>query len=196
MAITGTYDTQKWVKGPIKIYMNATLPADNLYPALTLGVPATGQVLGLTETGAKISGTFTESSEDADELSAPANKIISAEQMTVETTYKQIEDFTINQMMTPTGKSVVTAGVAEGIQFGGAPTIAAAAKPNVLCVGPLTSDPTKYMAFMLYSAINTSGIGFNWTKKASGGIPVKLEGQSIATRTAGNQVGAWWKTLA
>lgn len=196
MPVTGTYNTNELVKGPVKIYLDAPLAADGAVVALTAGVPSTGLVAGLTVGGPKVTIGYTESSEDADEVTAPFNKIISAESILVEFEMFQLEDMPRMAKLAPTGTYFLNAAVSEGIKFGGLATIPAAAKPNVLIVGPLTSDPTKFMAIQLFSAINTSGISWEWTKRQSSRTPIRLEGQSIPSRTPNNQVAIWWKTLA
>ncbi|HMV87928.1 MAG TPA: hypothetical protein PLD20_24385 [Blastocatellia bacterium] len=196
MPVTGTYNTAEIVKGPIKMYVNVPLPADNAVLALTSGVPASGLVVGLTVGGAKVSFTYSETSEEADETTTPFNKIISAETLSLEAEIYQIEDMTRLAWLAPTGAYFINAGATEGLKFGGATTIPSGAKPSVLAVGPLTSDPTKYLAVQFFSAINTAGIAFDWTRKKSSSIPIKLEAQAVTTRTAGNQAGIIWKTLA
>ncbi len=196
MAITGSFNTAEIVRGPLTIYLNAPLPADNAVLSLTAGVPASGLKLGLTVGGAKINFTYSESSEEADEVATPFNKIISAESLSIEAEMYQIEDMTRLAWLTPNGTYFINAGATEGLKFGGITAIPSGAKPSVLAVGPLTSDPTKYLAVQLFSAINTSGLAFDWTRKKSSSIPVKLEAQAVTTRTAGNQSAIIWKTLA
>lgn len=196
MAVTGSFNTAEIVRGPLKIYLNAPLPADNAVLALTAGVPASGLLLGLTVGGAKVNFTYTESSEEADEVATPFNKIITAETLALEAEMFQIEDMTRMAWLSPNGAYFINAGATEGLKFGGATSIPSGAKPSVLAVGPLTSDPTKFLAVQLFSAINTAGLAFDWTRKKSSSIPVKLEAQAVTTRTAGNQSALIWKTLA
>lgn len=196
MPITGTLNTAEIVRGPLAIYLNVPIPADGAFLALTAGVPASGLKLGLTVGGAKITFGYSEASEEADETAIPFNKIISAETITLEAEIYQIEEMTRLGWLSPTGTYILNAGATEGLKFGGTTGIPAGAKPSVLAVGPLTSDPTKFLAVQLFSAINTAGIGFSWTRKKSSSIGIKLEAQAVTTRTAGNQAGCLWKTLA
>lgn len=196
MAITGTYNTNEIVRGPLKMYVNVPLPADNAVLALTAGVPASGLVLGLTVGGAKINFTYTESAEEADEVATPFNKIISAETLSIEGEIYQIEEMTRLAWLAPNGGYFLNVGATEGLKFGGLTAIPSGAKPSVLAVGPLTSDPAKFLAVQIFSAINTAGLAFDWTRKKSSSIPIKLEAQAVTTRTAGNQSAIIWKTLA
>lgn len=195
MAVIGSFNTSEIVKGPLKIYLNAPLPSDNAYLTLTAGVPASGMLAGLTKSGAKVTIKSTQSGEEADELTAPFNQVINADELSIEWEGWQMEDMDRLAFLTPNGTRVTTSGVADGLQFGGILTIPSGAQPSVLAVGPLKSDPTKFLVVHLFKAINTNGLGWDWTKKNSSSVAVKMQGQSVTTRTAGNQIGNVFKTL-
>lgn len=196
MAVTGSQTTSEIIRGPLAMYLNVPLPADGAVLALTAGVPASGLKLGLTVGGAKVTFGYSQTQEEADETTTPFNVIINAETITLEAEIYQIEEMTRLAWLAPNGTYFLNAGASEGLKYGGTTAIPSGAKPSVLAVGPLTSDPTKYLAVEIFSAINTAGLAWDWTRKKSSSIPIKLEGQAVTTRTAGNQTGVIWKTLA
>lgn len=196
MPVTGSRDITKILRGPTVAIVNGPVPADGAIVPLTAGLPASGVNLGLTEAGWKISATYTETSEEADETAVPFNKIVDVETLSAACSMFQVEDFALLKLMTPTGTYTLNAGVSEKITFGGAIAISATAKPSIMIIGPQTTTPSLYVYVIIYQAINTAGIEFDWTRKQSVRVPITLEAVAQASRTAGDQAGAIVKLLA
>lgn len=190
------------LKGPCSVWINLAVPA--AAGRLTLDADGTPDAtanptawnVGLTVGGAKYSFKYSETSEEADELTAPFNKIISADNCTIQ--FEMWQSDNVNKLLqafAPSGTYATGVGYEE-IAFGGSLAIPAAAKPSVAIIGQRTSDPTKFFVVHLYSAINTAGLEGTFTKKNSMSIPITLEGQSVSTRAAGDQVGKIWHIIA
>lgn len=195
MPVTGTRTVTEMLRGPVEGYFNVPLPADGAVLALAAGVPASGHKFGLSKAGAKVTFTYTESSEEADEDTTPINTIITADSITIEAELWQMSDFLRLAFLSPTGTYFLNAAVTEGLKYGGIAAIPTGAKPSVLLVVPTVADPTMYFCVQIFSSINKAGLAFDLTRKNSASTPIKMESQSVSTRSANNRAGVVWKQL-
>jgi hypothetical protein len=194
MATTGSRDATKCIIGPGWLYLNVPVPAST-NPAtpvaltITNGVPAptTGLLVGYTKDGNKFSSGFSQTSIEADESKAPLWQQIDTETLTIEGSLMQVVDPEVITTMLPNATYLAASGL---WTFGGAPNIPIAAQPSVLLVG-LQRPPndTKWVAAMIYQAMNSEAFVLNLTRKAAAETPYKFEGQAIGTRIIGDQLG-------
>lgn len=198
MAGTATnQDITKITRGPGKFWLNLAVPSGGARLTLfTDGTPdatanPSAKQLGLTRAGSKVSLKTSLTKNEADELTAPYRQILASDDMSVEGEWLQLEDFTLLKVLTPNGTFGSGSGY-EQITVGGQQTIPSLALPSGALIWPSAADATKFCVAHMYQALNTAGLEFTINRKTDAGSNYKFEGQSITSRTAGDQVGNLW----
>lgn len=66
---------------------------------------------------------------------------------------------------------------------------------GVALIFPTKADPTKFMTYNLYKALNDSGLANQIRRRGLGNNPVAFKGFAITSRAAADQVGNFWKQI-
>lgn len=148
--------------------------------------------LGMTEGGEEWSVKPTKTDFFADEFTNPITSRITTEEALISGALLQISDMAVMQIMNPTGTRSDVGG-SEGMTFGGLGTIT---YRSFAVVWPVEGDSTKFTVFHLYKAFNDQGIAAQITTKKLGSSPFALRGYAITTRTAGDQVGRFFRQVS
>lgn len=194
-------DVTKIFRGPSKVWLNVAIPAAGGRITLhTDGTPESvanpnAKQLGLTKAGCKITMNFAVQNSEADELTAPYRTTITSDEMTAEGEWLQLLDFDLWKALIPNATYGSGSGYVE-VSVGGNTAVSANAQPSVAIIAPTLADPTKFVVAHIYKAVNTAGAQINITKAEDASSPFKLEGRSITTRAAGDQVGKFWQQVA
>lgn len=201
MAGTATnQDVTKITRGPGKVWVNLAIPSAGARLTLyTDGTPdatanPSAKQLGLTRAGTKVSIKNGVTKNEADELTSPYRTILASDDMSLEGEWLQLEDFALLKVMTPNGTFSTASGY-EQITVGGLTVIPAVAQPSVALIWPSAADATKFCVGHLYQGQNSGGLEFTINRKTDAGANFKFEGQSIASRAAGDQVGNLWHQI-
>jgi hypothetical protein len=194
MAVTGTRDATKCIIGPGWLYLNVPVPAEGTPVGITMSAtvppipqPSTGLLVGYTKDGNKFTSGFTQTAIEADESKAPLWQQIATESLTIEGTLMQVIDPAVVAAMLPSATYSAASGL---YTFGGAVTVPAAAQISVLLVGQQrVPNDGKWVAAMIYSAMNGEAFVLNLTRKAAAETAFKFEAQPVGTRKIGDQLG-------
>jgi hypothetical protein len=191
------YATPNIPTGPGDVWINVELPTvlNELTLDPTTWTPdstasATCVHLGkISPDGLTITWKPTFEGQMSDETSAPYRYTLAGEEAVISGRWLQVLDSAILLKMTagaaqrtPTGKSV--------IDFGGLTTFSTY---SVAVIWKMAEDPTKAVVFHLFKAFNEAGLELGIKRGADAGSPFSLRGLAISTRTAGQQIGQFWK---
>jgi hypothetical protein len=192
--LTGSRDATKCIIGPGWLYLNVPVPAQNTPVSITMStgtppipVPTQGLLVGYTKDGNKFTSGFTQTAIEADESKAPLWQQIATETLTIEGTLMQVVDPAVVAALLPNATYTSASGL---YTFGGAVTVPAAAQVSALLIGQQrTPNDSKWVAAMLYSAMNGEAFVLNLTRKAATESSYKLEAQPVGSRPIGDQLG-------
>lgn len=148
--------------------------------------------LGMTEGGEEWSVKPTKTDFFADEFTNPITSRVTAEEALISGSLLQISDMAVMAIMNPTATRSDVGG-SEGLTFGGLGSIV---YRSFAVIWPVEGSTTLYTVFHLYKAYNDQGIAAQITSKKLGASPFALRGYAITTRTAGDQVGRFFRQVA
>lgn len=191
------YNTAMVELGPGDIWLNVAVPSSGARVTLhTDGTPEsvanpTAKHLGMTLEGARLIYTPNLTNYESDEQTAPIITQNTTEEMRIEGSALQILDMALMTYMLVGGTFGSAAGYEQNT-IGGKQTVATF---TVLYVAPIFADPTKFFVCNLYKAYNAAGITADLSRKKMAVVPFNFFGLSISSRTAGDQLGNFWKSL-
>lgn len=147
--------------------------------------------LGMTEGGEEWSVKPTKTDFFADEFTNPITSRVTAEEALISGSLLQISDMAVQAVMNPTATRSDVGGT-EGLTFGGLGTIT---YRSFAVIWPVEGESGLYTVFHLYKAYNDQGIAAQITSKKLAASPFALRGYAITTRTAGDQVGRFFRQV-
>lgn len=147
--------------------------------------------LGMTLEGAKLIYTPSLTTFESDEQTAPIITTLGGEEAKIEGAALQVLDMALMTYLM-TGATFSSAAGYEENSFGGKQTVATY---TVAYIAPVYADPTKFFVVQLYKAYNAAGISMDVSRKKMATIPFSFTALSVGTRAAGDQIGAFWKSL-
>jgi hypothetical protein len=190
MPSTGAYDPTQFVIGPGKLYFGCAPPADtmSLSTIITSGVPSDGHLVGYTKSGTTFHSGITQTGYEVDEVKSPVYFNITAETISIDGTLVQLDDIEALKAMLP-NYSFTTP---DTFHVGGLVTLPTTSYPSVLVIGQNRKSPTKHVAAMVYSSLNTAEFIMAVTRANPSETNFTFTGQAIGTRSAGDQLGQLW----
>lgn len=188
------------VAGPGKLYAGLAIPGTNGRLILhTDGTPDSTQNpsalhLGYTEGGAEMKLGHSLTNFMADESNFPIISRVTSEEASISGSLLQTLDFDIQILLHPLAVRSNLAGT-QGMTFGGDTSFDYS---SVAVIFPIegSSGPVVYGVFHLYKAVNDAGMAAKVTSKALGASPFAFKGHAVPTRTAGDQVGRYYRQTA
>lgn len=196
-----TYDATKIVLGPADLWLNVAVPSSGarLTVAADLTPDATANPscvhLGMTAAGCTFEYKPTVQDFESDELTAPHLSRIITEQATIKGEFLQVFDWNILEKMSVGGTKTINTSTTSGyhsMTVGGLSTVSTF---PIALIGQDINTSTLYWVIQLYKTYNKSGFTFQVTRKDQSKAPFEFSGLAITTRTAGDQVANYWKSL-
>jgi hypothetical protein len=191
------YATPNIPTGPADVWINVELPTvgSELTLDATTWTPdstasATCVHLGkISPDGLTLTWKPTFEGQMSDETSAPYRYVLGNEEATISGRWLQVLDAAILAKMTP-GASQRTPVGKSVTDLGG--TVAFSTY-SVAVIWKMAEDPTKAVVFHLFKAFNEAGLELGIKRGSDSGSPFSFRGLAISTRTAGQQIGQFWK---
>jgi hypothetical protein len=146
---------------------------------------------GVTRSGAKHSIKPTYTKYGADEFRASLVTNVDALEMMIAAELLAVTDMdVVKNLLAGIGTYSTSSGYKQ-VTIGSL----AIAYQCIASIFPLIEDTTKWGVFNIYSTINESGIEWEQSRKALGGMPVSFSGFEITTRAAADTLGNYWKQI-
>lgn len=199
------YDADKIILGPADLWINVAVPSVGARLSVALasdGTPTPDATanssaihLGMTKAGCTFEYKPEIQEFGSDELTAPHLSRLITESLTLKGEFLQVFDWDILEAMSVGGTKTKNTSTTSGYHqetFGGKSSFSTY---PVALIGPDIAAPTKYWVIQLYKAYNADGFTFNVTRKDQSAAPFTFKGLSITTRTVGDQIGNYWKSL-
>lgn len=183
--------------GPGDIWLNHALPGAGARITLhTDGTPESvanpsAVHLGMTTDGAKLIYTPNITEFESDEQTAPIIVQNVKEVLGIQGNMVQVLDTALLAYLIPGGTRSTGSGYEE-IAIGGKQTVSTF---TVSYIAPIYADVTKFLVLTLYKAWDKAGIAMDVSRKKLSSVAFDFQGQAIATRAVGDQVGKLWKSI-
>lgn len=195
-----SYDSTKIILGPGDLWAKVSVPSAGARMTLyTDGTPdatanTTAKHVGMTKAGCEVSYKPSTADFEADELTSPFLSRLITEELAIKGEMFQVFDFALLYAMTVGGtyntNTSTTSGYEE-LTIGG---LSAITTYSIALIAPDINAPTtKWVTVQLYKSYNSAGWNFTVTRKQPASLPFEFKGLSVATRTAGDQVGNIFK---
>jgi len=196
-----SYDATKIVLGPADLWLNVAVPSAGA--RLTVAADLTPDAsanpsaihLGMTKAGCTFEYKPEIQNFGSDELTAPHLSRIITESLSIKGEFLQVYDWSILEKITVGGTKTINTSTTSGfhqLQMGG---LSAISTYPIALIGQDINTSTLYWVIQLYKTFNKSGFTFSVTRKDQSSVPFEFDGLAITTRTAGDQVGNYWKSL-
>lgn len=192
-----SYNTNYVELGPGDVWIGTALPgAAGMVTLHTDGTPESVanpscKHLGMTQEGAKLIYTPSLVTFESDEQTAPIITQLGGEEAKIEGAALQVLDMALMTFLI-TGATFSSAASYEKNSIGGKQSVATF---TVTYIAPVYADVTKFFVVSLYKAYNSAGVSMDVSRKKMATIPFSFTGLSISSRAAGDQLGAFWKSL-
>lgn len=196
-----SYNGDKIVLGPSDVWLGVSVPSAGarLTVAADLTPDATANPtcvhLGMTESGVTFSYKPEIQDFSSDELTAPHLSRIISESMTLKGNFLQVFDWDILEKMTVGGTKTKNTSTASGYHSLTAGGLSSISTFSIAVIGPDIANSSLYWVIQLYKTYNKAGFEFNVTRKNQSSAPFEFMGLAVTTRTAGDQIGAYWRSL-
>lgn len=147
---------------------------------------------GETRAGAKHSIKPTYAKYYADEFRGPIVTNVDAVEMSIAAELLAVTDMDVVKNLLA---GVATYSTASGYKQNTVGALAIVYQ-CLASIFPLIEDTAKWGVFNIYSTLNESGIEWEQSRKALGGMPVMFSGYEVTTRAAADTLGNYWKQIA
>lgn len=189
---TINYDNTKTMWNQAEIWIGCAIPAAGAEPVLINGKPdlatsINAKHIGYLEAGAKWSYKWTEAVARDGQHTAPHRRKIVEEMMTIEAQWKQVLDLDNAAALSVGGTKIVTTN-GQSLTFGGKKTIATTC---TYVISEKVGDPGYYVVAIIYDGYNTEGLEVDMSNAGESNSPIKIVGNSVASRAAGDDLGQW-----
>jgi hypothetical protein len=181
-----------------RLYRGAAVPGAGARPTLfsdgTLDATANASAvhMGATKGGAKLLVKSEQQKFSIDEFRAPIITNIDTVNMGISAELVGVTDMQLAAYLLP---GVGTRATASGYDY-----VTVGIKPIaydcVIEIFQLIEDTTKYGWFMLYNALNDSGIEWAQSRKELGFTPVSFVGYEVTSRATTDTIGQFGKQIA
>jgi hypothetical protein len=181
-----------------RLYRGAAVPGAGARPTLfsdgTLDATANPSALhmGATTGGSKLMVKSEQTKVYVDEFRAPIITNIDSVNMGISAELVGVTDMQLDAYLLPGVGTRATASGYDYVTVG----IKAIAYDCVIEVFQLIEDTSKYGWFMLYNALNESGIEWAQSRKALGSMPVSFVGYEVTSRATTDTIGQFGKQIA
>lgn len=181
-----------------RLYRGAAVPGAGARPTLysdgTLDATANPSALhmGATKSGAKLMVKSEQTKVYVDEFRAPIITNIDSVNMGISAELVGVTDMQLAAYLLP---GVGTRATASGYDYVSVGT-KAIAYDAVIEVFQLIEDTSKYGWFMLYNALNESGVEWAQSRKEMGTTPVSFVGYELTSRATTDTIGQFGKQIA
>jgi len=183
------------MKGPAKIYAGVSIPGTNARLTLhTDGSPdATTNIaavhLGMTEAGCEFMVKGKPQDFFADEFPNPILSSIESVECAITGTFLQGMDLTkLGEILTPGVGTYATSTGYKQLQLGRRAIV----YNSIVAIAPQDADPTKFIVFHLYSALNDAGLAAQLSRKKLSGTPFAFKGYDVPARAVTDTCGNFW----
>lgn len=148
--------------------------------------------LGSTSSGVEWSVKPTKTDFFDDEHTNPITSRITAEEGVMTGSLLQISDMAVQAIMNPTATRSDLTGT-EGLTFGGLGTIT---YRSFAVIWPVEGSTTLFQVFHIYKGYNDQGMAAQITSKKLGESPFAIRAYAITTRTVGDQIARFFRTVS
>lgn len=198
MAATAeSWKTTNIAQNPGRLWRGCAIPGGGSRPTLTSGTPDDASNpnalhMGATKGGSRLMAKSELQNFTVDEFRAPIVTNVNTIAMGISAELVGVTDMQLMAYLLPGVGTRETGSGYDYVTVGSK----AIAYDCVLLTFPLIEDKTRYGWFMLYSALNDSGVEWAISRTELGGVPVSLVGYEVTTRAAGDTLGQFGKAIA
>lgn len=196
-----SYDASKVILGPGDLWAKVAVPAggaratiDTTSSVHTPDATAhpNAKHIGMTVEGTVVTYKPEIQNFSCDELTAPFLSRIVSEPLSIKGAMYQVFDWDLLELMTVGGVKGTGTGYEE-MPVGGRSAIPTT---SIILIAPdITTPGTYYTIVQLYKTFNQAGWEFGVTRKNPANLAFEFMGQSVTTRTVGDQIGNVWKKV-
>lgn len=193
--VTDAWKTTNIAQNYGRLYRTVAVPGAAARPTMgTAGILDSGVAvhMGATKEGSKLMVKSELEKFYVDEFRGPIVTNVQTVNMGISAELVGVTDMQLAAYLLP---GVGTRSTASGYDYVTVGTKAIAYDCVVLTYA-LIEDTTKTGWFMLYNAINDSGVEWAQSRKTFGGTPVSLVGYEVTSRATADTLGQFGKTIA
>ena len=193
--VTDAWKTTNIANNFGRLYRTVAVPGGGARPTMgTVGVLDSGVAvhMGATKAGAKLMAKASLQKFYVDEFRAPIVTSVDTVEMGISCELVGVTDMQLAAYLMP-GVGSQSSGSGYNYVTVGSKAIA---YDCVVLTYPLIEDTTKTGWFMLYNALNDTGVEWAQGRKELGGTPVSLVGYEVTSRLAADTIGQFGKTVA
>lgn len=191
--VTDAWKTTNVAQNYGRLYRTCSVPSAGARPTVTTGVlDDTAVHMGATKGGAKLMAKSSLDQFTVDEFPAPIVTNISTVEMGISAELVGVTDMQLAAYLLP---GVGTRSTSTGYDYVTVGT-KAIAYDCVCLTFSLIEDTSKSGWFMLYNALNDTGVEWAQARTELGGTPVSLVGYALTSRATADTIGQFGKTIA
>lgn len=172
--------------------MTLTAPASGTGKTPDATENTTAFHFGATKSGSKLMIKPSYDKFSVDEFKAPIVTNVGSLEMGISCELVAVTDMDVVKYMLPGVGTYATASGYKQVTIGAL----AIAYQCVALVFPLIEDTSKNGVFMIYNALNDSGVEWAQSRKELGFLPMSLVGFELTSRAATDTMGNYWKEIA
>ncbi len=193
-AVADSWKTANTAQNYGRLYRTVAVPSAGAYPTVASGILDSGVAvhMGATKSGAKLMAKSSLTKHYVDEFRAPIITSVDTVEMGISAELVGVTDMQLAAYLMP---GVGTRSTGSGYDYVTVGSKAIAYDCVVLTYS-LIEDTTKSGWFMLYNALNDSGVEWAQSRKELGGTPVSLVGYELTSRATADTLGQFGKTIA
>ncbi len=193
-AVTDSWKTTNIAQKEGRLYRTVAVPSAGARPTVASGIldSAVAVHMGATKGGSKVMAKTSLQKYYVDEFRAPIVTSVETIEAGISAELVGVTDMQLAAYLLP---GIATRATASGYDYVTLGTVAIAY--DCVCLTfSLIEDTTKSGWFMLYNALNDTGVEWAQARKEFGGMPVSFVGYEVTSRASTDTFGQFGKTIA
>lgn len=193
-AVTDAWKTTNIAQNMGRLYRTVAVPGAGAYPTVASGILDSGVAvhMGATKEGSKVMVKTSLEKYYVDEFRGPIVTAVSTVEAGISAELVGVTDMQLAAYLLP-GVGTRTTGTGYDYVTIGSKAIA---YDCVVLTFSLIEDTTKSGWFMLYNALNDTGVEWAQGRKTFGGAPVSFVGYEVTSRATADTLAQFGKTIA